>query len=318
VFEPAHPRFSTSLCNEARRLLAPVAERNPTLVSEIGKLPELQERSSSGRFEALKRIVLLYAESPTGFDIVFEQMFQTGKPEVRRYCSPLQALFWLVADGQIKIARQILSQYSLDRLLCSTWPTRNRYHISWPGRKIEKTGNHCDFQEDDAPVYVIQHSLEPADYYLLKKSDGGAASGDGIDLGDAGFIETTALRWGNFQIVADRLNAPELIDFFQRHNLGYDDYLGSQRSVRDVFESGRANCVDTTRFALHCLHRAGYKAEMLTVPPRGRTAPGAHLVTKFYDRGRIYIMDNGRANPQGISGPLDTAEDLRILFNQLK
>lgn len=299
----------------AARLLTAIAERNALLFKELGKLPELQDGISNRELAALKHLGMLYGENTARFDLMFSQMYHVGKPEVRKYCTPLQALFWLLEDGQLQLARRIVAHYSLEHLLCATWPTPNLYDIAWPSGKIEKAAKGCESTGSKINPYILALSLDLVDYYLLKKTDDPVAFEYGDADNGSNFMHIKTRRWGNFKAVVDRLNAPVLIDFYERRNLRYDYYLGARRSNRTVFESGRANCVDTTQFTVYCLQRAGYRAERLLVPPEGRTPADAHLVTKFYVRGRIYIVDNGRSDPQGIVGPLNSIEGTPYWLN---
>ncbi len=299
----------------AARLLTAIAERNALLFEELGKLPELQDSIDDRELAALKRLSMLYGENTTRFDLVFSQMYRIGKPEVRKYCTPLQALFWLLEDGQLQLARRIVTHYSLEYLLCVSWPTPNLYNISWPSGKIKKAAKGCESTGSKINPYILARSLDFADYYLLKETDDPVAFEYGGDDNDSNFMQIKTRRWGNFKAVVDRLNAPALIDFYERHNLRYDYYLGARRSNHTLFESKRANCVDTTQLTVYLLQRAGYRAERLPVPPEGRTPADAHLVTKFYDRGRIFIMDNGRLDPQGIAGPLNSIEGTPYWLN---
>jgi hypothetical protein len=70
------------------------------LAQEIGKLPEIQDGISDSEAIALEKLCDLYMKNPENFNKTFEKMYQVGKPEVRRYCSPLQAVYWLIMDGK--------------------------------------------------------------------------------------------------------------------------------------------------------------------------------------------------------------------------
>ena len=75
-----------------------LADKNPLLAQELAKLPELQDGFSEEEIIALERIVELYKNDPNRFNAAFSKMYQVGIPKVRRYCSPLQAFFWMVED----------------------------------------------------------------------------------------------------------------------------------------------------------------------------------------------------------------------------
>lgn len=96
-----------------------LAQKNPLLAYELGKLPELQDEISSSESFAIESFVQLYIQNPAAFDKAFKDMFQEGLPEVRKYCSPLQALFWIVQDGDNE--NELLHKYDLINLLNLAW-----------------------------------------------------------------------------------------------------------------------------------------------------------------------------------------------------
>ena len=79
-----------------------IAQRNPLLATELRKLPEIQNGVSAEERDALEKIVDLYHKVPDDFDKAFEEMYNEGYPDVRKYCSPLQALLWGYMDGKFK------------------------------------------------------------------------------------------------------------------------------------------------------------------------------------------------------------------------
>lgn len=99
--------------------LTELAQRNPLLVQELGKLPELQDGVSETDVNVLRDIVKLYNSDPVNFENAFNEMYKVGLPEVRKYCSPLQALFWIVQDGDNE--NELLHKYDLINLLNLAW-----------------------------------------------------------------------------------------------------------------------------------------------------------------------------------------------------
>jgi hypothetical protein len=96
-----------------------LAINNPLLAQELGKLPEIQDGVSEKDVLALERICVLYHENQKNFDSAFQQMYGLGYPNVRKFCSPLQALYWLAMDDKLK---QIdISNYTLAGLLNEAW-----------------------------------------------------------------------------------------------------------------------------------------------------------------------------------------------------
>ncbi|MCJ7773634.1 MAG: hypothetical protein MUP22_10945, partial [Desulfobacterales bacterium] len=98
-----------------------IQKNNPLLAKEIKKLPELQDGLSDNDLVALERISELYEQNNELFDKVFLEMYEIGLPGVRRYCTPLQALFWLVQDNKMDQAISILLNYSLSDMLDVAW-----------------------------------------------------------------------------------------------------------------------------------------------------------------------------------------------------
>ena len=91
-----------------------LALRNPLLAMELGKIPELTDGISVKEKKALATIAKIYQEEPIGFDSAFTRLYKIGLPEVRKYCSPLQAIFWLAEDGELD---KEFIHYSLRELL---------------------------------------------------------------------------------------------------------------------------------------------------------------------------------------------------------
>jgi len=102
-------------------------------------------------------------------------------------------------------------------------------------------------------------------------------------------------RWDDYQMVADRLNAPELVNYYQRIALGYESKKGkAESSVGDpqgLFAKKEGNCYDHSHFAAYCLGRAGYKTSIVGVHP---SRPEFHVVCQYEAGGRGFYIDNGR------------------------
>jgi len=105
-FDPTKPNTPYS-GNPHPAVLNELAQTNLLLVQEFGKLPEIHDGISETEMSVLKGIVELYRNDSTQFDNTFDQMYKVGLPEYRKYCSPLQALFWLAEDGQLGEVKNI-------------------------------------------------------------------------------------------------------------------------------------------------------------------------------------------------------------------
>jgi hypothetical protein len=113
-------------------VLNELAQANPLLGNELGKLPELQDGISETEMSALGDIVELYKSDPANFVNVFNEMYKVGLPKSRKYCSPLQALYWLVEDGKIDTFHTQIEDYSLNKLLYASWD------FNEPDKNIER------------------------------------------------------------------------------------------------------------------------------------------------------------------------------------
>jgi hypothetical protein len=216
---------------------------NPLLAREIGKLPEIQDGMSAGEGAAMVAMALCYQQDSVPFGSAFEQMYRVGRPQVRPYCTPLQALYWLFLDGRADTARQVLETYTLKRILDAAW-------------------GHLNTLMDDE-------------------------------------------RWRDFHTVLARLNAPGLLDYYERKVLLYKYIPGYGEGVEEVarvFRNRYGHCAQITAFTVYFLRKAGYSASRHIVHHPALTSPKGsdHRACVFTVNGRKYIMDNGRRHPYGI------------------
>ena len=89
-----------------------IQQANPVLATELGKLPEIQDGIDAADEKALNTIVDLYQGNRTKFDQMFTEMYEEGRPEVRKYNSPLQAFYWILSDYDESYAKKLISKYS--------------------------------------------------------------------------------------------------------------------------------------------------------------------------------------------------------------
>ena len=96
----------------------------------------------------------------------------------------------------------------------------------------------------------------------------------------------------------DRLNAPELIEYWSQKNISYKPYT-DRLTPYSVFKRKQANCVEAVPFVNHLLRSAGYTCGKICVD-----ANGFHVVSYYKDKGMLYMIDVGRPWPaDGIFGP---------------
>lgn len=209
------------------------------LALEVGKLPEFQGKIGESQVQALTKFINLIANASQTEKANLAEFMKVGLPDVRRYCTPLQAIFWLLEK----------KDYNLEK--------RSPLRCNWPSSRMclnDLLSEAWDFSEKD--------------------------------------------RWNDYTTVIERLNAPELVDYYERARFIYvfrPDHTGQPLWL---FKTNRGQCADVTAFTIDCLRRAGYKAYDYHVPsPSGYQY---HHVTLFEMGGREYIMDNGRPDKRGI------------------
>jgi len=231
------------LPSEVQTLFQQLYSLDPGLALEVGKLPEFQDEVGKKQILALSRFTQLISNAIPKEKSNLENLLKVGKPEVRRYCTPLQAIFWLLEKNEYN-------------------PKESPLNCNWPSKIFLNAllTNGWDFSEKD--------------------------------------------RWKDYKVVTDRLNAPELVDYYEKRRFIYvfrNDNVGRPYWL---FKTNRGQCADVTAFTVDCLKKGGYKAwNYDVVSPRGRSFP-FHHVTRFVMDGKHYIMDNGRSDKRGIV-PLD-------------
>jgi len=297
---------------EAKSILAEISSKNPLLAIELGKLPELQDGISFQETQALERLHRKYVDDTDSFDRAFKEMYKIGLPDVRRYCSPLQALFWLTEDNELRSDNNLFVNYSLEHLLAKAWKFDPLSHRLMSDKQIKDVidgiqiedikKKYLDDLQSGATYAQIQHSLV-ADYKRSRRTGWDTFSRKASKIIKQNLMSAKhAPRWTDFRAVIYRLNAPELVDYYERARFKYVYYWELPTPVVNpqyVFKYNKGECVSITRFTVLCLGRAGYKAHEY----RGRSISGRftfHAVCVFEMNGNKYVMDNGKPGPSGI------------------
>lgn len=158
--------------------LSKLEKRNSLLGKELRKLPELQDGLSPPEAFALERIWELYKINPASFDSAFEKIYQVGLPEKRKYCSPLQAIFWLAEDD--KLDRSIVQggyelSVFLNLLLVNAWSDCGRsFSEEMKDKSQKKWGDFKTVTERlNAPVLVDYYSKIAFSYKYYLNSGAG-------------------------------------------------------------------------------------------------------------------------------------------------
>lgn len=312
IFDKEYTSQTDTNIAEAQRILNEIGSQNQLLALELGKLPELQDGVDQDDLVALRVIQSVYQEHPTSFDAAFTEMYKVGKPGVRRYCSPLQAVYWLAEDGYLEHNSRTIRNYSLYELLDLTWSTGT----SLSGKSCLKIIH--GYRDESYKAEMIQ-ALEEASPKEIQGYVFQAYQHDPEKF----TTEARALieqeirnlysnaRWTEFEMVTRRLNAPELVDWYTQHIINYEMrmYIGDEKTNEQVFQTGKANCMDESQFISYLLKRSGYPSGVIWVRSQ---SPEGHGIAYYKVDSEIYIMDNGTVyrSHWGIQGPFRSFDEI--------
>jgi len=262
-FGPTEPNIPFA-GNHYPSMLIELARKNPLLVQELGKLPEIQDGVSESEASALEHIVEIHEEIPEDFDDAFNQMYKIGNPDVRKYCSPLQAVFWLAEGGRVDDARGILEHYSLDELLHTAWPSKKSVLTEYQtldiidgmknekereeyGERYSKIGNSKKLWSH----LLIEYLVEPD-----KFSEKGQRSLATLMKPPKPLKEE---EWEDFNTVVERVNSLELFDYWVNNTITYGDpRVGYTKPATKTFKDKKGDCSDIAELGQTILDQAGY------------------------------------------------------------
>lgn len=238
-------------------------QKNPLLAQELGKLPELQDGISEAEASVLEDIVDIYNEDSAVFDKAFEKMYKVGIPEVRKYCSPLQALFWLVQQNIEKLKQQ-LGCYDTKTLIRMAWNTYDRGpFLVLSENEIKRVLDGIKDEKERKHYYSFLNRREVVIKWLLVDYNQSPT----IFSKEARAIIKNSMRedlywrqrWKDPKQIIDRLNSPELLDFYINTNIRYAHYIPAfHRSPRSVIKENYGDCDDLAYFGRTVLTKAGY------------------------------------------------------------
>jgi len=287
-------------------VLSELAQTNPLLVNELGKLPELQDGVSEKEMSALNNIVELYRSDPANFENVFNEMYKVGIPEIRRYCSPLQALFWLAEEGHVKALNNIVVDYSLEKLLDRVWTFETIVFKSKSEVLEIIAGINKEAEKETYLDYLENYNLAEMQLFLFldyKRNPKMFSRKSRIMIKKAIAMSKIISRWDKFDVVVERLNSPELLDYYERNVISYKYQRGygeGPGEARRVFRNKYGHCAQISAFTVYILRKGGYEARRYIVAdPVLRSPKGNfHRACLFMVKGKKYIMDNGRGRPK--------------------
>ena len=296
--------------------LSSLAKKNRLLASELKRLPDLAE--IDGRDEprdGLSALVETYLHRTDAFESLFGEICRVGRRRDRKYCAPLQAIYWLnmenrlegffgqTADGAPAMsdtAKPAAAPPILDRLLDWAWfdePLfffRNRYrpHHRWP----PVGARHNRIQ----PPLRHRRGSKLLQKYILEDFQD---KPEVFNPGDRPLIGRALRqsRWQNFDAVCDRLNAPELIHYYFKHRLTYTQTPA--RGTYRTFRSGRGQCTDAAYFSRDMLARSGYRTFIRSVKWNADPWTGLHTGAGAIGKNGHYLLVANFNGVNKLSGP---------------
>jgi hypothetical protein len=278
--------------------LNPIERKNPLLAGEIRRLPDILDGLNDDERKALHRLTELFLSHPSDFETAFREMYKIGLPSHRKYCAPLQALLWVAMDSAFSKEKNPLQAYSLSNLLDQAWTFEPRLSpelILQIVASIKDPEKRKDFERDILEKYdhlntrlLLHMEYSPEifpEWVLLKMKE---------------LISNNF--WSDYHNVLDRLNSPELVDYYVKNQINYTNYweIASYNSAlgdpHEVFRYKKGDCLYISAFIVKALQRNGYRA-WIEKKPRLRPFDDFHAVCVFEIQGEKYIIDNGRAGP---------------------
>jgi len=279
---------------------AELSVRNKLLADEIGKLPELQDGVSQSEITALETLIKLYNSSPEKFNKVFEEMYQIGLPEVRKYCSPLQALFWLAENGKLNKKNNPLIGYSPKKLLDMAWKPNLTFPSDMPDEQLFTIINRIKVKKERERYLLGMRNIDRVklqeillvDYKIHPKMFTRKAR----KIMEQSLIYLDPLRWRDFSTVVERLNAPELLDYYINHTITYKKNRTNSHTPKHTFSHQWGDCDDVAVFGKYILRKGGYKANIRYVHWTADNRGHVGVVIKLEDGRYFLAVDFGGKN----------------------
>ena len=216
--------------------------------------------------KALDSIISQYRRMPQQFNSIFRKMYEIGYPDTRKYCSPLQAYFWVAMYRDLSEYDNLLTDYSLDELLRIAWKfgrsimylSKNQIDILISSMKdVERRKEYLKIRSDRGDKYLVMILA------LNYKNNPEMFDEHGLSIleNESKLSSIRSDAWNDFDEVVERLNAPELFDYypFRYHR----KYL--PQSAKTTFKKGTGDCKAYAIFAYTCLKKAGYQTFIYTL-----------------------------------------------------
>jgi len=112
---------------KAYQLFEKIFQFDQELAIELGRIPEFQDGVNEREIFALENFVSFLNVSTDNEKRTLKEILSVGKPKYRKFCSPLQGLFWLAEEGKLSKEENPLINYSLKNLLDQAWKFEVKY-----------------------------------------------------------------------------------------------------------------------------------------------------------------------------------------------
>jgi len=255
---------------------------------------------------ALDQMTSFYYSNTEAFNITFEEMYLPGKPKIRKYCSPLQALFWLFEDGQKDTAKDIILKYDLLKLLHQTYVSNDPEIMKskWKRGESKRLLDSCTDREIvNNANELIENNLSIT-LYLIEMAKKQPEKFDYVyDENNFQVLkERHSDRWRKLNKVADRLNFPELANFYVFNNFSY--YTKPSYSITEMFRRKGGHCRSFARFVTYSLRRAGYDATNIRFKKSS-----IFISTSIMRKDNLYWVVMDFFQPRKILGPFHSIKE---------
>lgn len=324
-----------------QKSLAQLAHLNRHLADELAKIPEIRDGNTESSRRAIYHLLSIYRFSPDRFNHMFASMNTIGLPAHRNYCSPLQALFWMLQDDRLETSGMLLGldiartrdkkgncrprirssqdtelagnkptgsdpNYSLKKILDTAWNGESRLLLGPVIRKIIQRLP-ASAEAEEYEMLVKRHDNRQLQGYImddfLKKKEVFNTK-DWDTIGNA----VKQSRWKLFYTVADRLNSPELVSYYINKYFFFRKTPAS--GVYFTFYQKFAQCTDAAYFTQFMLKRAGYRTFMRSVKWSEDPWDGLHTGSGIILDDGGYLLVANYTGINSISGPFASIESL--------
>jgi len=220
-----------------------------------------------------------------------------GKPEVRKYCTPLQAMYWLLLENKINIFNQIVQKYDLKLLLDKSWGQGIKGpYIELSSEKVHAIAKSINGKEGTyAPGNVSTDVLKKVIIYHYFENPR-IFTKNHKELMMKALNNEINNRWNDFDTVINRINSPELVEKY------LEDYeyrrMYMPQSPKTTIKTKQGDCKAYAILACTALKTSGHKAYLYTMDPKSMAG---HTICVFKEE-RLYTLDN----TAGLRGPFET------------